>query len=122
MPDFMTTTMPSETESLISDGVEIVKTTVIRDNMDSTRMSVRFIVAADSPSVAYGFALDSALINEGLRIVRKEGLLSPGVTSSAIPIACNETGESSTNPMGTIDPSVKRKYYYSITYEYLGED
>lgn len=121
MPDFMTATMP-EPEPGMPGGVEIVKTTVIRDKMDSARMSVRFIVAADSPSVAYGFAQDSALINEGLRLVRKEGLLSPGVTGSAIPVACNENGESSANPMGTIDPNAKRKYCYSITYEYLGED
>lgn len=122
MPDFMTQAMPTETESELSGNVEIVNTTVIKDTMDSTRMSVRFVVGADSPSIAFAFAQDSALISEGLRLVRKEGLLSPGVTGSAIPVACNEKGEPSGSPMGVIDPNVKRRYYYSVTYGYLGED
>lgn len=120
MSDFMTQTMPTDTES--AGGAEIVATTVIKDKMDSTRMSVRFIVASDSPAAAFAFAQEPALMNEGLRLVRKEGLLSPGVTGPAIPIACNEKGETSANPMGTIDPSAKRRYCYSVTYEYLGED
>ena len=120
MPDFMTQSMPTETD--VPGSADITNTTVIKDKMDSTRMSVRFIVAADTPDKAFAFAQDPALINEGIRIVRKEGLLSPGVTGPAIPVACNENGEVSRNPMGVIDPNVRQRYHYSITYEYLGED
>ena len=120
MPDIMTQTMPPEAE--LPGGKEIVTATVIKDKMDSTRMSVRFIIGADTPDKAFSFARDPALIEEGLRLVRKEGLLSPGVTGSAIPVACDEKGEVSRNPMGVIDPNVRQRYHYSITYEYLGED
>ncbi len=122
MSDFMTHPMPTEFETQNPGNVAIVETTVIKDRMDSTRMSVRFLVAADSPAIAFAFARESALMDEGLRLVRKEGLFSPGVSGLAMPMPCNEKGEPSTNPMGAIDPKVKQRYHYSVTYDYLGED
>jgi hypothetical protein len=122
MPDVMSSPTEMETNQKNPENVEIVETTVIKDRMDSARMSVRFIVAADSPAVAFAFAQESALMEEGLRLVRKEGLLSPGVSGQALPIPCNENGEPSANPMGVIDPNAKQRYYYSVTYDYLGED
>ena len=126
MSDFMTQPKPteveSETEYKMPGNAGIVETTVLKDRMDSTRMSVRFIVAADSPAIAFAFAQESALMDEGLRLVRKEGLIAPGVSGPVLPIPCNEKGEPSANPMGVIDPNAKQRHYYSVTYAYLGED
>lgn len=121
MSDFMTARLP-ESESDLPAGIEIVSTTVLKDRTDPERMSVKFVIAADSPAQARRFTQEPALINEGLRIVRREGLASPGINESGIPVACDETGEPSGNPMGTIDPNVARRYFYTVTYRYLGED
>jgi len=120
MSDFMTARLPDE--SGLPEGITILTPTVLKDRTDPDRMSVQFIVGADSPDKAFAFARDSRLIEEGLQIVRKEGLAAPGVNGSAIPVACNEKGEPVTNPMGTIDPNLRERYWYMITYQYLGED
>ena len=122
MSDFMTARLPAETENGLPDGITIETPDVIKDRNDPDRMSVKFIIGADAPDKAFAFAGDPVLIDEGMRIVRKEGLMAPGVNGPAIPIPCDVHGTPLANPMGTINPADKQRYYYSVTYQYLGED
>jgi len=122
MSDFMTTRLSETAESNLPDDVTIEMATVIKDRNDPDRMSVRFVIGAGTPDRAFAFARDPALVEEGMRIVRKEGLASPGVNSSTIPTPCDAKGELTANPMGAFDPTQQQRCYYSVTYQYLGED
>jgi hypothetical protein len=122
MSDFMTARLPEDSTNGLPDGVTIEPYVVIKDSLDPERMSVRFVIGADTPDKAFAFARNPALIDEGMRSVRKEGLASPGVNGHAIPIPCDVHGDPLANPMGAVDPDDKQRYYYSITYHYLGED
>lgn len=122
MSDFFTARLEEPTDSALPPGMTLENVVVLKDRNNPERMSVRFVIGAETPDKAFAFARDPVLIDEGMSMVRKEGLAAPGVNASAIPVPCNQKGETIANPMGTIDPNVQQRYFYSITYDYLGED
>ena len=101
----------------------IKQTSLVKDPMDSTRMDVIFLIAAETPDKAFALAGDPRLLEEGFRLVRKEGLLAPGIMDHGIPVPCDEQG-SPIQPAGAVTPAPvgTQVFYYSVTYKYLGED
>jgi len=110
----------AETDTSLMEGVKVEDVTLFPNKMEPNEMSVRFLISADAPEKAYSFAMDPALVTEGIRLVSREGLLAAGITERGIPISCDAKGTPSASLAGLVEKN--QRYYYLITHKYLGGD
>ena len=110
----------AETDTSLMEGVKVEDVTLFPNKMEPNEMSVRFLISADAPEKAYSFAMDPALVTEGIRLVSREGLLAAGITERGIPISCDAKGMPSASLAGLVEKN--QRYFYLITHKYLGGD
>ena len=118
----MSMMMSAEIDTPQTEGVLVEKVTLVKNKMDANEMTVEFLVSAEFPEKAYSFAMDPALVSEGIRLVSREGLLAAGITERGIPVSCDAEGTPSASPAGAIEKKPDQRYYYRITHKYLGGD
>lgn len=117
----MSSHLMNETEEPVRDeNAAIESCRVTESRADSSQMTVEFLISADSTEKAHAFARDPVLVEEGIRLVRKNGLASPGINERGIPVMCDANGKPLGNPMGAIERKPNRKYFYRVIHTYLG--